>query len=204
MDITETLAPKSDQMDAEDLIGGERTFTVESVNRGSVEQPVEIRLAEFPRCFRPPKTVRRILAAAWGTDATAWIGRRMTLFRDPTVMFGNDAVGGIRVSALSHIDKPITLALMAKRGKRASFTVNPLADVPAEITGFTTRITDAATVDELALIAADLKAHKNLGEYRAQLLKAWADRKAALATSSAAPIDDDAAIDAAQDAEVTA
>ena len=196
MDITDTLAPKSDQMDAEDLIGGKRTFTVESVNRGSVEQPVEIRLAEFPRCFRPSKTVRRILAAAWGTDATAWVGRRMTLFRDPTVMFGNDAVGGIRVSALSHIDKPITLALMAKRGKRSTFTVNPLPDVPPMISGFATRITDAATVDELALIAADIKAHSNLGEYRTQLLKAWADRKTALTTT------DDDVLDAAQEAEV--
>lgn len=196
MDITDTLAPKSDQMDAEDLIGGERTFTVESVNRGSVEQPVEIRLAEFPRCFRPSKTVRRILAAAWGTDATAWVGRRMTLFRDPTVMFGNDAVGGIRVSALSHIDKPITLALMAKRGKRSTFTVNPLPDVPPMISGFATRITDAATVDELALIAADIKAHSNLGEYRTQLLKAWADRKTALTTT------DDDVLDDAQEAEV--
>ena len=196
MDITDTLAPKSDQMDAEDLIGGKRTFTVESVNRGSVEQPVEIRLAEFPRCFRPSKTVRRILAAAWGTDATAWVGRRMTLFRDPTVMFGNDAVGGIRVSALSHIDKPITLALMAKRGKRSMFTVNPLPDVPPMISGFATRITDAATVDELALIAADIKAHSNLGEYRTQLLKAWADRKTALTTT------DDDVLDAAQEAEV--
>ena len=194
MDITDTLAPKSDQMDAEDLIGGKRTFTVESVNRGSVEQPVEIRLAEFPRCFRPSKTVRRILAAAWGTDATAWVGRRMTLFRDPTVMFGNDAVGGIRVSALSHIDKPITLALMAKRGKRSMFTVNPLPDVPPMISGFATRITDAATVDELALIAADIKAHSNLGEYRTQLLKAWADRKTALTTT------DDDVLDAAQEA----
>jgi len=198
MDITDTLAPKSDQLDAEDLIGGERTFTVESVNRGSVEQPVEIQLAEFPRCYRPAKTVRRILAAAWGTDATAWTGRRMTLFRDATVMFGNDAVGGIRVSHLSHIDKPLTLALMAKRGKRATFTVQPLPDVPPTITGFTTRIADAATVDELALIAADIKAHSNLGEYRPQLLTAWAERKAALKATEPG---DDAALDAAQEAE---
>ena len=202
MDITETLAPKSDQMDAEDLIGGERTFTVESVNRGSVEQPVEIRLAEFPRCFRPSKTVRRILAAAWGTDATAWTGRRMTLFRDATVMFGGEAVGGIRVSALSHIDKPIALALMAKRGKRASFTVNPLADVTTEIGDYLHRI-DEAGLGDLDVIAVELKS-RNLGPHKAQLQKAWADRKAALTASPAAPVDDDAALDAAQDAEVTA
>lgn len=195
MDITETLAPKSDQMDAEDLIGGERTFTVESVNRGSVEQPVEIRLAEFPRCFRPSKTVRRILAAAWGTDATAWTGRRMTLFRDATVMFGNDAVGGIRVSHLSHIDNPITLALMAKRGKRSTFTVQPLNDVPMEIRNFLHRISEA-TLDDLDKIAVQLKA-RDLGPHKVELQKAWAARKSELAQ----PADDDAALDAAQDAE---
>jgi hypothetical protein len=198
MDITETLAPKSDQMDAEDLIGGPRTFTVESVNKGSAEQPVEIRLIEFPRCFRPSKTVRRILAAAWGTDATVWQGRRMTLFRDPTVTFGPDAVGGIRVSRLSHIDKPITIALMAKRGKRQMFTVEPLNDVPMEIRNFLHRITEASLAD-LDTIAAQLK-ERNLGPHKVELQKAWAARKAALTTPAA---DDDAALDAAQEAEVT-
>lgn len=199
MDITETLAPKSDQMDAEDLIGGERTFTVESVNRGSVEQPVEIRLAEFPRCFRPSKTVRRILAAAWGTDATAWAGRRMTLYRDPTVMFGNDAVGGIRVSHMSHIDKPLTLALMAKRGKRSTFTVQPLNDVPMEIRNFLQRIAEG-NLDDLDKIAVQLKA-RNLGEHKAELQKAWTARKATLA-ADVDDVDMDAALDAAQEAEV--
>lgn len=193
MDITDTLAPKSDQLDAEDLIGGERTFTVESVNRGSVEQPVEIRLAEFPRCYRPAKTVRRILAAAWGTDATEWTGRRLTLFRDPSVMFGNEAVGGIRVSHLSHIDKPITVALMAKRGKRSTFTVQPLNDTPMEIRNFLHRIGEA-TLDDLDKIAGQLKA-RNLGPHKVDLQKAWAARKAALTAT------DDAALDAAQEAE---
>jgi hypothetical protein len=34
MDITETLAPTSDQLDAIELVAGPRTFTVESVVRG--------------------------------------------------------------------------------------------------------------------------------------------------------------------------
>lgn len=189
MDITETLAPKSDQMDAEDLIGGARTFTVESVNRGSVEQPVEIRLAEFPRCFRPSKTVRRILAAAWGTDAKLWVGRRMTLFRDPTVVFGGEAVGGIRVSHLSDIDKPITLALMAKRGRRASFTVDPLPATPAvDIDELKHRITNAATLDDLDAIAAELKSC-DLGNARGTVQAAWTARRAEL--KAPPPADED-------------
>ena len=47
-DISETLAPKSDQMDAVDLLGGPQTFTVTEVTRGNAEQPVQIALAEFP------------------------------------------------------------------------------------------------------------------------------------------------------------
>ena len=39
-------------------------------------------------------------------------------------------MGGLRVSHVSHIDKPITVALTVTRGKRAPFTVQPLPDAP--------------------------------------------------------------------------
>jgi pyruvate carboxylase len=35
-------------------------------------------------------------------------------------------VGGIRISHLSHIEKPITVALTVTRGKKAPFVVQPL------------------------------------------------------------------------------
>ena len=128
MDITETIAPRSDQLNAEDLLTGPRTFTVEKVTAGSVEQPVEIHLVEFPgRPFKPSKTVRRILVAAWGPEAANYVGRRMTLYRDASVKFGGMDVGGIRVSHLSHIDKRMSLALTVTRGKRAPFVIEPLA-----------------------------------------------------------------------------
>ena len=79
MDISETLAPNSDQMDAVDLLGAARTFTISGVSRGSAEQPVNIDLAEFPRPWRPGKSMRRVLAACWGTDASAYVGRRVEL-----------------------------------------------------------------------------------------------------------------------------
>jgi hypothetical protein len=127
--MSETIVPKSDQLNAEDLLTGPRTFTVEKVTKGSAEQPVDIHLVEFPgRPFRPSKTVRRILVAAWGADSAAYVGRRMTLYRDPAVKFGGMDVGGIRVSHLSHIDKPLSVALTVTRGKRQSYKVMPLAD----------------------------------------------------------------------------
>ena len=132
MDLSDTIVPRSDQLNAEDLLTGPRTFTVEKVTKGSAEQPVDIHLVEFPRRpFRPSKTVRRILVAAWGPDASTYVGRRMTLYRDPAVKFGGMDVGGIRVSHLSHIDKPLSVALTVSRGKRQPYTVQPLADAVA-------------------------------------------------------------------------
>ena len=136
MDLTESIAPRSDQLNAEDLLTGPRTFTVEKVTEGNAEQPVNVHLVEFPgRPFKPSKTVRRIMVAAWGKDSTAYTGRRMTLYRDPSVRFGGQDVGGIRVSHMSHIDKRLVLALTVTRGKRAPYTVEPLVEAaPPKIT----------------------------------------------------------------------
>lgn len=131
MDLSKSIEPKSDQANAEDFLTGPRTFTIAEVRRGSsAEQPVEIVLAEFPagRPFKPSKTVRRILVHAWGPEASAYAGRRLTLYRDPDVRFGGMDVGGIRVSHLSHITEAFTLALTVTRGRRAGFRVEPLAD----------------------------------------------------------------------------
>jgi len=135
MDVSETTAPKSDQQNAEDYIGGPRTVTVEKVTKGSAEQPVEIHLVEFPgRPFKPSKTVRRILVAAWGKDSTPWAGRRMTLYCDPSVRFGGQEVGGIRVSHLSDIAGRLSLNLTVSKGKRAPHIVEPLPDIAPEPT----------------------------------------------------------------------
>jgi len=131
MDISDTLAPKSDQLDAVDLLSGPRTFTIERVSKGNDEQPVQIHLAGFPRPWRPGLSMRRVLVAAWGKDAATYVGRRVTLYCDPDVQFGGAAVGGTRIRALSHIDKPKQVPLLVSRGKSAIFVVKPLADEPA-------------------------------------------------------------------------
>ena len=132
MDLSESIIPNSDQLNAEDLLQGPRMVTVTDVVRGSAEQPVNIVTAEFgpSRPYRPSKTMRRVLVAAWGSDASAYVGRRMMLYREPEITFGKDKVGGIRISALSHIERRLTLMLMVTRGKRAPFIVEPLADEP--------------------------------------------------------------------------
>lgn len=150
MDITDSLAPNSDQLDAIDLVGGARVFTVTEVSKGNAEQPVQVHLAEFPRVWRPGKSMRRVLAAGWGTDASKWAGRRVELFCDPDVVFGGAAVGGTRISRMSHIDKALKVPLLIKHGKSAVFTVQPLPDAPTPAPA----IDVAASTDVDALRAA--------------------------------------------------
>lgn len=133
MDLTQTIEPKSDQLNADDLMAGPRTVTITEVRKGSNEQPVNVVTAEFGpgRPYKPSKSMRRVMVAAWGVDSAAYLGRRMTIYRDPKIRFGPDEVGGIRISHLSHIDKPLTMALTVSKGKRTPYRVQPLADAPA-------------------------------------------------------------------------
>jgi hypothetical protein len=143
MDLTAAIAPKSDQINAEDLLAGPRTFTISEVREGSAEQPVNVHLVESPgKPFRPSKTVLRIFVTAWGKDSSTFAGQRITLYRDPTVRFGGQDVGGIRVSHMSGITKPLKLALAVSKGKRSQYVVDPLPDAPAPAQA-------APTVDEL-------------------------------------------------------
>lgn len=134
MDITTTTEPDSTQWNADDFIGSPRTFEITDVTAGSREQPINIHLAGSDRVYRPGKSMRRVFAAAWGSETNVYAGRRVTLYCDPDITFGKDKPGGVRISHLSHIDKPLTVALTVTRGRRAPFIVKPLADAPAALT----------------------------------------------------------------------
>lgn len=61
--------------------------------------------------------------------------------------FGNDVVGGTRISHLSHIDKARKVPLIVKRGKSATFTVQPLKEAPRPV-----MVTDEQITDLVALM----------------------------------------------------
>ena len=129
MNLSTTIIPKSTQLNADDLIAGPRTIRITGVTTGSAEQPVAINFdGDAGRPYLPGKSMRRILVAMWGSESDAYIGKRLTLFREPGIRFGSDEVGGIRISH-ADIDRPLVLALTEKRGKRSQYRVEPL---PAE------------------------------------------------------------------------
>lgn len=125
--LRDTIEPKSQQLNADDLMGISRTITVSKVSRGSAEQPVSINFeGDNGKPYYPCKSMRRVLIHAWGDDGRQWAGKSMTLYNDQAVKFGGVAVGGIRISHLSDINRTMEIALTTTRGKRSPYTVKPL------------------------------------------------------------------------------
>jgi hypothetical protein len=134
MDITHTIVPKSDQLNADSFMGGPQTYTVAKVtaNEGSADQPINIYFEGEPLVFRPCKSMRRVIVKIWGPDAAKYAGRAMTLYRDPKVKWGGMEVGGIRISHMTGLEKAEVMALTETRAQRKPYTVLPLKiDTPA-------------------------------------------------------------------------
>jgi hypothetical protein len=149
VDISRTIIPKSDQLNADQLLGGPLTITVTHVTaNGGEDQPVAVHYeGENGRPYKPCKTMRKLLVYAWGADAGQWGGRSMTLFNEPDVKFGGETVGGIRISHLSDIQGDIKVSLTTTRGKKAQTSVKKMARAAAvDHAGL---IRAAASVDEL-------------------------------------------------------
>lgn len=127
-DMNSVIVPKSDQINSDDLIGGPRTIRITDVSISpGADQPVSIKYeGEAGKVWRPCKSMSRVLVAAWGPDAKQYVGRSVTLYRDPKVKWRGMEVGGIRVSHLSHIEREMQMALTETKGKRAPFRVKPL------------------------------------------------------------------------------
>jgi hypothetical protein len=157
-DMTAVIVPKSDQWNADDFIAGPMTFTITDVKVvGGTEQPVSISVQGSPKFYRPCKSMSRVLVAAWGPDAKAYVGRSLTLYRDPTVKWGGMAVGGIRISHMTDIEREMTLMLTMTKQNRAPHKVRLLEKAaPAKQSAQDDGLPplDAATAIKLAEAAA--------------------------------------------------
>jgi len=153
--IAKSIVSKSDQLNAEDLLSGPITITVTDVKQGTAEQPIAIMIDGGRQPYKPCKTMRKVLVYCWTDQAANWIGKRMTLYADPDVMWAGVKVGGIRISHLSGIESQVMLMLSETKGKRKPITVKPLLDVApvASAIDFTKLIEAATTLDELDKLA---------------------------------------------------
>lgn len=133
-DMTQTIIPKSDQLNADDLLTGPRTITItKTVIKDSKEQPVDVFFeGDNNKPYRPGLSMRRVMVDLWGPDQEQYTGRSMTLYCDPSIKFGKDKVGGIRISHMSHLDQTMKIMLTTTRARRSEFTVLPLPVNDAE------------------------------------------------------------------------
>lgn len=158
-DMRATIVAKSDQLNADDLMGG-RVLTIK-INKvlltAEAEQPVAIHFeGDNNKPYKACKSMRRVLVNVWGPDANVYVGRSLTLYRDDKVTFGGLAVGGIRISHMSNIDREITMALTASKANKRPFTVRPLtvADTPKLsftdwLPTYRERLASAASLEDL-------------------------------------------------------
>jgi hypothetical protein len=133
-DISATLEAKSDQLNATDIIGAEPVIRVRAVElKQSAEQPTWVYFdGDNNRPWKPSKGMRRILAAAWGRDSDAWLGKHAQLMFESSVIYAGKEVGGIRIKALSDIPAAgLNCALTISRTKREAYHV-PLLKVQSK------------------------------------------------------------------------
>jgi hypothetical protein len=73
VDMSQFIAAKSDQLNADDLMDAPRTITITKVTAApdAAEQPVSIHYEGGEgRPWKPCKTMRRIMVGVWGKDAS--------------------------------------------------------------------------------------------------------------------------------------
>jgi hypothetical protein len=136
MNIGETIQPKSDQLNADDLIGGSKTIKITQIKVYDREvQPVEISYeGDEGKPYKPSLGMRRVLVQLWGQDEQVYIGRSLTLYRNDSVKFGGYEVGGIRISHASDIKEPTRVLETVAKGKRQPITINPLKIAKKKLT----------------------------------------------------------------------
>lgn len=168
VDITKMVAPKTDQLNADDFIG-KAPVTIRitgAKDTGNKEQPLAISYeGDNGKPWKPNLAMRRVLIQIWGDEVCAeaekhFQGRAVTLYRDPDVKFGGIAVGGVRISHASNITQETKCTMTISKGKRVEFIVKPLkieqaapAVVPLsgdEFVMLQTDIRACATMEELA------------------------------------------------------
>lgn len=161
IDLRKTIEAKSDHLSADDLIGGAKTITITKVSVNSTDRPVVIEyVGGEGKSFLPCKSMRRVMVAVWGVNGVEYIGQSMTLYRDNSVKFGGQEVGGIRISHASGLKETLKLSLSATKGKKVLFQVSPLKNEKS-LDDIFIDIGNAETVDDLKIIASQYSKNEN-------------------------------------------
>ena len=168
----EAIQAKSDQMNAVDF-ANPVIFKVEKVDyfKGK-DQPVHIHMEGYKgRPYKPSKGMLRGLMATqvWGNEESHWKGKLIELYNDPTVKWAGKEHGGIKISAVSGINKPYEFTIALSRNQRELHTFNVLDDnteVKKEfiVTHYLDDINEAKSDEEISAIVSTVKSEYGASE----------------------------------------
>lgn len=192
IDMKPSIITKSDQLNADDLIGGAMTITVTDVKvNPTSDQPVIISYeGDKGKPYKPCKSMCRILIMMWGDDGEKYIGQSIALFRDDSVKWGGAAVGGIRISHMTGISEKRVVSLTVTRGSKKPYSVEPLilsqdngvAISDADFASWQAKIEAASNAEEIAAVGKEIG--DIVGSYNKasahRLRTAYADRNKAI------------------------
>jgi hypothetical protein len=151
--VSSAIQAKSDQLNFDDFGSHKRVIFITEVTVSSSEQPVSIFYNNHNgKPWKPSKGMLRLVCEAWGEESDNWIGKSIELCGDATVKWAGKEIGGIRISALSHIEKSgLTAFITMSRGKRRKATIPFLVVETDPITEIDQQWIDAANNDISAL-----------------------------------------------------
>jgi len=157
--VSQTVLAKSDQLNFDDFSGNKKVILITDVKVKIGDQPISVSYdGHNGKPWKPSLGMRRLLIEAYGEESDNWIGKSVELYGDATVKWAGAEIGGIRISALSDIDKSgLTAFIALSRGKRRKATI-PFLDVkslPVQITDLDKQWVDAAKADVNALSQLD-------------------------------------------------
>lgn len=132
MNIREFVTIKSDRLNYENFIMGAKEFTIAKLAKKTDQGKARL-LIYFEGYestpYWPSLGMIKCLSSpdGWGeVPFSDWIGRRMTLFGEPTVVYAGKEIGGIQISHISHIKAEYSTKITLRRGMRIDFTIEPL------------------------------------------------------------------------------
>lgn len=153
IDLTDTIKAKSDQLNASEIASSMTIKITKATKKASSDQPISIFYeGDDGKPWKPCLSMRRVIAHLWG-ERVDMTGRYITLVCDPTVTWGGEAVGGIRISAMSNIDSKKKVPLRASKHKVKQYTIDSIdvaavPDVDAEAILEGAKEAAAAGIDE--------------------------------------------------------
>lgn len=119
---------KSDQLNADDLIVGHKTIKITDVEIDpNAEQRFIVHYeGEDGRPWKPALTVARQLARLLGDSESKWIGHHVELYRDESVKWAGEEVGGIRINAIDTVTKVTQFNQRMGRSGYKKVIIHPL------------------------------------------------------------------------------